>query len=153
MSAIKSCISESEVMTKLLPRLNMIETVRVKLDINVLNHAADKTTLDYMLHLINHKVQPILELNRMYQKATITLMSQLVRVGKVKLFNKMMELYEMKSDDYNSVKKSVWGLIDCCLRTNMVMDQVKAIFRKYKKHLTAITTLNEIAIVPDFKKY
>lgn len=101
MSAIKSCISESEVMTKLLPRLNMIETVRVKLDINVLNHAADKTTLDYMLHLINHKVQPILELNRMYQKATITLMSQLVRVGKVKLFNKMMELHEMKSDDYN----------------------------------------------------
>ena len=56
MSAIKSCISESEIMTKLLPRLNMIETVRVKLDITVLNHAADKTTLDYMLHLINHKV-------------------------------------------------------------------------------------------------
>ena len=88
MSAIKSCISESEVMTKLLPRLNMIETVRVKLDITVLNHAADK----------------------------------LVRICKVKIFNKMMEQNEIKSEDYNGVKESVWGLIDCCLRTNNVID-------------------------------
>ena len=36
-----------------------------------------------------------------------------------------MEQNEIKSEDYNGVKESVWGLIDCCLRTNNVIENVK----------------------------
>lgn len=86
------------------------------------------------------------DLQELHKKASLTLMVLLIKMGRLSLYDKVMEKYPCTPYDAVSLRFSVGNLFLRCLDTFEVLVVVRKIFRNFTKHKTVYQTLAEHGI-------
>jgi len=103
---------------------------KVLLDIT-LKKQADITETQYLLGVLRKRDFPIQELLELHQKASITLMAQLIKIGRFNHYDNIMSKYPSDSDDPKTLKRIVKQMWIRCFKTFNFIAVMKQIFRDF----------------------
>lgn len=118
---------------------------KVLLDMT-LKKQADLTEVQYWLGVLRKRDFPNEDLLNLHHKASMTLMTQFMKMGRLTHYDKIMEKYPVNTEDTVELRKTVTAIWIRCLKTYNIIGQLRSIFRNYKKHQTAYQTLAELGI-------
>lgn len=117
---------------------------KVLLDMT-LKKQADLTEVEYWLTVLRKREFPIEDLVNLHHKASMTLMTQFMKLGRLSQYDKVMEKYP-KTEEAKDLRKTVIAMWVRCHKTYHILTLLRNIFRDQKKHFTAYQTLAELGI-------
>lgn len=115
-----------------------------------LKKKADLTEVQYWIGVLKKRDFLLKELLDLYQKAYITLMILMLKLGKLHLFDQIIKDYPMPQSETVEPEKAyefkiiVANLFIRCQKTYDYTNTVVSIFKDFKKHKTAYQTLTEL---------
>ena len=116
-----------------------------------LKKRADLTEVQYWIGVLKKRDFMLKELLDLYQKASITLMILMLKLGKFNLFDSIIKDYQKPSESeseqpekVHEFKITVANLFIRCQKTYDYTNTVITIFKDFKKHKTAYQTLLEL---------
>lgn len=112
-----------------------------------LRKEADLTELEYYTSLLKKRDDdPLNELIYLHDKGSLTLMTLLVKIGRLQHFDSIMQQYKRNLSDRAELKMSVLDLFERCMKTHGLIEVLRTIFKNFKKHRTLFIRLNEVGL-------
>lgn len=106
---------------------------------------SDATEVDYQLSVLKKRDFTVDDLLDLYQKAKVTLMSALMKMGRMTHYDKIMELYQNYAYDNQTLQHVVKKLYARCMKMLNLQTLLVQIFTNFKKHKVAYQTLDDLA--------